>query len=115
MTPEKIETFRAMANRWLQEARREELSPQIRADAAFDASYMYCRVAMAGADEKLEHPHREVLTGAATRLGWSPEAMMLALQYLEGWYAPFRGDDQLDEILDLAFRLKAAVHGRQTQ
>lgn len=109
MTPEKIETFRAMADGWLEEAQREELSLRIRADAAFDASYMYCRVAMAGMDEKLEHPHREVLTGAANRLGWTPETMALALQYLEEWYAPLRGDNRLDELLVLALRLKAAV------
>lgn len=98
-----------MADGWLQEAQREELSLRIRADAAFDAGYMYCRVAMAGTDEKLEHPHREVLTGAAERLGWSPEVMALALQYLEEWYAPSRGDDRLDELLALALRLKASV------
>ena len=115
MTPEKIETFRAMADGWLQEAQREELSLRIRADAAFDAGYMYCRVAMAGTDEKLEHPHREVLTGAAEMLGWSPEVMALALQYLEEWYAPSRGDDRLDELLALALRLKASVLRPLTQ
>ena len=50
MTPEKIEAFRAMADGWLKEAQREELPLRIRADAALDAAYMYCRVAMDGAD-----------------------------------------------------------------
>lgn len=110
MTPENIEVFRAMADSWLKEARREELSPRIRADAAFDAAYMYCRVAMAGADEKLEHPHYGVLTGAAERLGWSPDVMTKAMQYLENWYSPLRSDGApYNKLLAIALRLQAAV------
>lgn len=98
-----------MVDNWLLEAQHEELPLRIRADAAFDASYMYCRVAMAGADEKLEHPHQEVLTGAAERLGWNADDMVIGTRYLAEWYAPSRGDDRLDELLALALRLKAAV------
>lgn len=98
-----------MADGWLHEAQHEELPLRIRADAAFNAGYMYCRVAMAGADEKLEHPHQEVLTGAAEKLGWNAEDMARGAQYLAEWYAPSRGDDRLDELLALAVRLKAAV------
>lgn len=109
MTPGNLETFRAMADGWLREAQRDELSPRIRADAAFDAAYMYCRIVLAGADEKLEHPNQEVLTGAARRLGWSPEVMATAMQYLEEWYSPLRGDNRYDALLALALRLKPAV------
>jgi hypothetical protein len=110
MTPEKIETFRAMAEVWLKEAQREELPLRIRADAAFDAAYMYCRVAMAGADEKLEHPHQGVLAGAAERLGWNAGDMAIALQHLADWYAPLRGeDDPCNEMLAIALRLQAVV------
>lgn len=109
MTPERIETFRAMGDGWLKEAQRAELPQRIRVDAAFDATYMYCRVVLAGADEKLEHPHQEVLTGAAERLGWSPQVMATARQYLEEWHAPFRGDNRYDALVALALRLKAAV------
>lgn len=110
MTPEKTETFRAMAEGWLKEAQREELPQRIRADAAFDAAYMYCRVAMAGADEKLEHPHQGVLAGAAERLGWSPKVMATAMRYLENWYSPLRSDDDpYNKLLAIALRLQAAV------
>ena len=109
MTPEKIEKFRVMANSWLNEAQRAEPSPRIRANAAFDAAYMYCRVVLAGTDEKLEHPHQDVLTGAAKKLGWSPQEMSTATQHLEEWYAPFRGERRYDALLALALRLKAVV------
>jgi len=109
MTPEKIETFRVMANNWLNEAQRAELSPRIRANAAFDATYMYCRVVLAGTDEKLEHPHQEVLIGAAERLGWSPHVMTTATLHLDEWYVPFRGESRYDELLALALRFKAVV------
>lgn len=109
MTPEKIEKFRVMANSWLNEAQRTPLSPHIRANAAFDAVYMYCRVVLAGTDEKLEHPHQEVLTGAAERLGWSHQVMTTATQHLDEWYSPFRGESRYDSLLALALRLKAVV------
>ena len=102
-------TKQMTARRWLKEAQREELPQRIRADAAFDAAYMYSRVAMAGADEELRHPHPAVLTGAAERLGWSLEVMATAMQYLGNWYSPLRGDNRYDELLAIALRIKAAV------
>lgn len=105
----RIEAFRSSADTYLDEALHEELSPRIRADAAFDACYMYCRVAMAGADDNLVHPHHEVLTGAAERLGWSAEVMTTAVQYLEDWHVPMRGDNRYEKLLAIALRLKDAV------
>ena len=109
ITPEKIEIFRNMAHDWLKDAQYEELSPRTRADAAFDAAYMYCRVVMAGADEALTHPHEGVLMGAADRLGWSPELMATARLYLDERDDPFRGANRQIELLEIALRLKAAV------
>ena len=94
MSTTEFETFRSTADAYLDEALHEELSLRIRTDAAFDAAYMYCRFVMAGADKCLENPHLEVLTGAAERLGWSAEVMTTAIQYLEDWHVPMRGDNR---------------------
>ena len=111
----KIEAFRSSAEAYLHEALREELTMRIRADAAFDAAYMYCRVVMAGADDKLEHPHQGVLAGAAERLGWSPNVMTTAMQYLENWYSPLRSDyDPYNKLLAIALRLKETVDSGDT-
>lgn len=109
ITPEKIEIFRNLADVWLKDAQYGELSPRTRADAAFDAAYMYCRVVMAGADEALTHPHQGVLLGAAERLGWGPQLMTTALLYLAERDDPFRGTNWQDELLEIALRLKAAI------
>ena len=109
ITPEKIEIFRNMAHDWLKDAQYEELSPRTRADAAFDAAYMYCRVVMAGVDEALTHPHEGVLMGAAERLGWSPELMATPLRYLAERDDLFRGANLEKELLEIALQLKAAV------
>ncbi|WP_114971138.1 hypothetical protein [Rhodoferax ferrireducens] len=109
MTPEKLEAFRATGDGWLKEAKREELPQRIRADAAFDAAYMYSRVAMAGADEELRHPHPGVLTGAAERLDWNAGDMAIAVKHLADWYEPLCGHDRLNGLLAIALRLQAAV------
>jgi uncharacterized protein (DUF433 family) len=82
MTPEKLTAIRAQAEAYLRDAQRVENPEHVRETCAFDAVYMYCRSVLAGHDEGLQHPHANVLRGAAHKLGWSEQHMEPALAHL---------------------------------
>jgi hypothetical protein len=98
-----------MAQNWLSEARCAALSKILCTDAAFDAAYMFCRCVMNGSDDALEHPHQDVLTGAAMGLGWDPVVMKVAAHYLQDWHWPYRGEGRYDQLMALALMLEAAA------
>jgi uncharacterized protein (DUF433 family) len=83
MTPEKLTAIRAQAEAYLRDALRVENSEHVREPCAFDAVYMYYRSVLAGQDEGLQHPHADVLRGAAYKLGWTEQHMGPALAYLQ--------------------------------
>lgn len=108
MTPEKLESFRVMAEVCLRDAQYEGLSAPRRADAAFDAVYMYCRCILKGADEGREHPQASVLLEAAAALKWPVEDIAVALERLDERLEPLRDGARYPELIALALRLKAA-------
>ena len=76
---------------------------------------------MAGRDEGLQHPHADVLAGAAAQLGWPENRIQPALEYLKFRDSPerlARPRDRAGELLArntratlvaIALKLKAAV------
>lgn len=106
---ERIERYRAMARVYLQDAVQPELSLGGRANAAFDACYMLCRVVLNGDDAEWEHPYSLVLVHTAGRLGWPYYDIVPAIDHLENWYAPEIAGMHYDALMELARRLEAAT------
>ena len=109
--PEAIERYRAMAEHWLRDAKHPEMSLSTRANAAFDAFYVLCRVALAGDEPDVyEHPSLGILMAAAARLDWSYYDIVLAVDHHENRYAPAAIESwKFDALMALAAKLKTRV------
>ncbi len=109
MTTEKIEAWRQLGDVYLQDARQEVLSMPSRADAAFDASYMYARCVVGERSELYRHPDPVVLNLAAAELGWVHSVLRPVRQHLYMRYEPLRDGSKFDVLMALALRLKEAA------
>lgn len=117
MTTEKIQAWREAGDIYLQDAQYECLSMPSRADAAFDACYMYARCIVGDKSELYSHPDTSVLNLAATELGWDFSVLRPVRQHLYRRYEPLRDGSQFDVLLALAVELKGAINtaGIQTE
>ena len=109
LTAEKIEAWRRIGDVYLQDARQEVLSMCSRADAAFDAAYMYARCIVGEKSELYEHPDPAVLNLAAAELGWVHSVLRPVRQHLYRRDDPLRDGIQFDVLMALAVRLKEAA------
>lgn len=109
MTTHSVESWRQVGDICLKDAQQPELSKRGRADAAFDACYMYARCILGAKSARPEHPDPSVLDAAAAQLRWAVLVMRPARQHLYKRYAPLRDDGHYDALLALALRLKAAA------
>ena len=109
MTTQNVESWRQVGDICLKGAQQPELSKRSRADAVFDASYMYARCILGAKSEQPEHPDSSGLDAAAAQLRWAGSVMCPARQHLYRRYAPLRDDRYDDALLALALQLKAAA------
>ena len=109
MTTQNVESWRQVGDICLKDAQQPELSRRSRADAAFDASYMYARCILGAKSERPEHPDPSVLNAAAAELRWAVSVIRPARQHLYNRYAPLRDDRHYDTLMALALQLKAAA------
>ncbi|OOG58190.1 hypothetical protein B0E49_04260 [Polaromonas sp. C04] len=109
MTTEKIEAWRRLGDVYLQDARQPELSMRSRADAAFDACYMYARCVVGEHSELYKHPDESVLTLACAELGWVHSVLRPVRQHLHRRFEPLRDGSEFDVLMALALRLKEAA------
>lgn len=98
-----------MAEAWLQDAQYEGLSMPRRADAAFDAIYMYALVLLGPLSAGRRHPDPEVLVLAAETLGWSTADVEPAVERLKERDEPLRDGSRYEKLMALAQRLREAV------
>lgn len=110
MTTEKIETWRKLGDVYLQDAYQPELSEPRRADAAFDACYMYARCIVGDRSELYSHPDTSVLNLAAVELGWDFSMLRPVRQHLYKRHEPLRGGSQFPVLLALAVQLQDAIN-----
>ena len=109
MTAEKLEAWRRLGDVYLQDAHQAELSMRSRADAAFDACYMYARCVVGEHSELYRHPDESVLTLACAELGWVHSVLRPVRQHLHRRFEPLRDGSQFDVLMALALRLKEAA------
>lgn len=98
-----------MAEDWFKEAQYEGLSIRTRADAAFDACYVYAMVLLGPESQGRPHPHPDILLRAAERLGWPQSVMKPAVLQLHERDEPLRDGSRYEKLLALARRLREVV------
>lgn len=109
MTSNRTKAFRDLGDAYLQDARNDALTPRSRAELAFDAIYMYAMCLLDDSSFTQDHPHPEVLFGAAEKLGLPPERMMPAVRHLHDRRRQLRHQEQMAELNDLASQLRDLV------
>lgn len=109
MKSDKIEAWRQLGDVYLQDAQQPELSMRSRADAAFDACYMYACCVVGEHSELYKHPDAAVLTLACAELGWRHSVLRPVHQYLHRRFEPLRDGSQFSVLMALALRLKEAA------
>ncbi len=113
MTSNRTKAFRDLGDAYLQDARLESLTPRSRAELAFDAIYMYAMCLLDETRLTPDHPHPEVLFGAAEQLGMAPERMMPAVRHLHDRRRQLRHQEQLTEMVGLASALQELLRDWQ--
>jgi hypothetical protein len=112
MTSIREKAFRDQGDAYLQDAANTALSSRSRAELAFDAIYMYAMSLLDESSFSADHPHPDVLFGAATVLGIAPESMMPAVRHLHDRRRQLRHQEQLTQLLALAEQLMTLLRAR---
>ena len=110
MPSNRTKAFRDLGDAYLQDARNDALTPRSRAELAFDAIYMYAMCMLDESSFTPDHPHPDVLFGAAEKLGLAPERMIPAVRHLHDRRRQLRHQEQLAEMTDLAGQLRELLH-----
>ena len=105
-TPEAIEHYRVMAESCFKDAHRPENSMCTRADAAFSAVYMLCRVVMNGDDEALEHPSPAMMIEAWSRLGYNLAEIRPAIENMQICFEPVAEGRYFNKLMAIAAKLE---------
>ena len=99
-----------IAENFLHDVAKNEMSPQSREDFAFNAGYLFALEAVpASLTEKLEHPSRFALSAAARYLGLNVTVIEPALTFIQIQYSPARDGRNVQALLDWALVMKKAV------
>lgn len=106
---QKIHAWREAADICLRDAQYEGLSITGRADAAFDACYLYARCIVGEKSELYTHPDTSIFVLAAAELGWFHYVLRPARQHVYERDKPLRDGSQFDVLMALAVRLKRAI------
>ncbi|MDR3453167.1 MAG: hypothetical protein P4L96_10240 [Rhodoferax sp.] len=98
-----------LAEAYFKDAQYQGLSVRSRADAAFDACYMYALVLLGPSSAGRRHPDPEVLVLAAETLGWSRADIEPAVERLKERDEPLRDGSRYEKLIALARRLREVV------
>ena len=98
-----------MAEAYFKDALYEGLSLRSRADAAFDACYVYAMALLGPDSQGRPHPHPDILHRAAEKLGWPQSAMEPAVQQLHARDDPLRDGSRFESLMVLARRIRGAI------
>ena len=109
MSTQIIQAWRHAADICLRDAQYEGLSMTGRADAAFDACYLYARCVVGEKSELFAHPDASIFVLAAAELGWLHCLLRPARQHVYERDKPLRDGSQFDTLMALAVRLEHAI------
>ena len=98
-----------MAEAYFKDAQYKDLSLRSRADAAFDACYVYAMLLLGPDCQGRPHPHSDILLRAAEKLGWPQSDMEPAVQQLHERDEPLRDGSRYEKLLALARRLRQVL------